>query len=938
MSVDFFVGGDTPVTFKRAPSSTASVTLDKEKYAPGETATLIVQSPFQNARALVIVEQPSGVYDYQWFDIANGFGRYALTLKKEQTPKLAVHFLIMRGRLKDSAPTGGSGIDQGKPVTIAATKWIEVTPVKNIVTVKLDAPAKARPGQEIEVALRLSDDAGKPLAGEATFWMVDQAVLSLAKEQPLDPIANFILARESTMAARDTRNMAFGVIPLEEIAGGDGGALDEWGAETNISVRKNFSPVPIYLPSVRIGADGVAKIKVKLPDTLTVFKLRAKAVSGADRFGYASGEMLIRQELVAQPALPRFLRPGDAFDLTLLARVVEGPGGAGTALISAPDLDLSGAAQQRIDLAQNKPARVALAARLAETKSALDSAKLAFRVERDADHAKDAVEIDLPVKPDRDPIRRYEIIEIGAGQSKTIDPIPENVRPGSFARKVTLAGDPALVKLVAGLSALVSYPYGCTEQRLSLARSGLELKAFTPILSAAGFEGRISSSVRATAQAIEQAVDGDGLVAFWPRQQGNVTLTAWAYEFLVEAARAGEAVDQKLIERLATSLKAALRSDYPRLVSGGEMRERVEALSALAEGGALDNSYLVEFARQAPFLPGGAVAQMTSAAASAGADKRLHLTLIDAMWSRVKFVNRGGALAYNGIAGEDGYPTILPSETRALAEMTRASALVAPADPRAGVLRNALLRLGDGDGWGETDANAAAIRALAESWKRPPTPIALSLTQGDGAPITLTLDANAPAVAFARGDNTALTIANGANASAIALVETSYEPQEPGARAAPRAEGLALTRALWRAPGGDAKLERLEPSENGAVQVKQGEVIEESAELVNPEDRAHVAITLPLAAGFEPLNPNLATAPREAQPSAAPTLPPSYMFFGDDRVFYAYDALPKGNYRFRFRVRAQTSGAFTEPAGLAETMYKKGVVGSSAGARVEIGK
>ena len=82
VSVDFFVGGDTPVTFQRPPSSTATVTLDKEKYAPGETATLLVQSPFQNARALVIVEQPSGVYDYQFIDIANGFGRYCADAQK----------------------------------------------------------------------------------------------------------------------------------------------------------------------------------------------------------------------------------------------------------------------------------------------------------------------------------------------------------------------------------------------------------------------------------------------------------------------------------------------------------------------------------------------------------------------------------------------------------------------------------------------------------------------------------------------------------------------------------------------------------------------------------------------------------------------------------------------------------------------------------------
>ena len=361
VSVDFFVGGDTPVTFARPPAESATITTDKDKYAPGEVATLIIQSPFQNARALAIVEQPSGVYDYEFVDIANGFGRYALPVRKEQTPKLAVHFLIMRGRLKDAPPQPTASFDQGKPVTIAATKWIEVTPVKNIVNVKIEHPAKARPGDAVEVALRLSDDAGKPLSGEATFWMVDQAVLSLAKERPLDPLPDFIVERETKMAARDTRNMAFGVIPLEEIAGGDGDELQEWGAENNISVRKNFTPVPIYLPSVKIGPDGVAKIKVQLPDTLTVFKLRAKAVSGPDRFGAAGGEMLIRQALVAQPALPRFIRPGDTFDIGLVARIVEGPGGAGKASIAAPALTLSGddEPQDRMDAEQTSARRSA---------------------------------------------------------------------------------------------------------------------------------------------------------------------------------------------------------------------------------------------------------------------------------------------------------------------------------------------------------------------------------------------------------------------------------------------------------------------------------------------------------------------------------------------------------------------------------------------------
>ncbi|WP_424361588.1 alpha-2-macroglobulin family protein [Methylocystis parvus] len=935
VSVDFFVGGDTPVTFARPPAASATVTTDKEKYAPGETGTLVIQSPFQTARALAIVEQPNGVYDYSFVDIANGFGRFALPVKKEQTPKLAVHFLIMRGRLKDSAPQPSANFDQGKPVTIAATKWVEVTPAKNIVNVKLDAPGKARPGQDVEVTLKLTDDTGKPIAGEATFWMVDQAVLSLATERPLDPLPSFIVPRPTNMAARDTRNMAFGVIPLEEISGGDGEAdLSEWGAENNISVRKNFTPVPIYLPSVKVGDDGVAKIKVALPDTLTVFKLRAKAVSGPDRFGAAGGEMLIRQELVAQPALPRFIRPGDAFDIGLVARIVEGPGGAGKAAIAAPALKLAGDAARKIDWAQNKPVRVDVRA---ETPSSLeDSVKLNFRIDRDADRAKDAVEIDLPVKPDREPTRKYEVIEIAPGDTRTLAATGDEARAKTFSRSIVVAADPALVKLVAGLNMLVDYPYGCTEQRLALARASLSLKGFAPILSAAGLQDRVSSSVKSAATQIEQSVDSDGLVAFWPRARGNVSLTAWAYAFLARADRAGEPVDKTLMERLANILKLSLRSDYSRLLGGEEMRERAAALAALAEGGKLDESYVAELSRRADFLPNESVAEMAAAASRMpNVDQRILASLMETMWGRVKFASRGGVQVYAGQAGENASDLILPSETRSLAEMLRAAALAAPSDPRAPVLRDALLRLGEGDGWGTTNANASAIEALAEGWRRPVAPIAVAFAQG-GAPANMTIDANNPVARHVTDKDAPLTISNTSNAPLVALVETSYMPVETGAKAKPESEGFVITRQSWRVKSGQAP-EKLDATD-GALRVNQGDVIEETAEVVNPEDRTYVAISLPLAAGYEPLNPNIATAPAEAQPSSAPTLAPTWVSYGDDRVLYAYDSLPKGNYRFAFRLKAQTAGAYTQPPALVETMYKKGVRGESAGARVEIAK
>ncbi|MDR9759820.1 MG2 domain-containing protein [Rhizobium redzepovicii] len=935
VSVDFFVGGTTPVTWAQPPARTAVVTTDKDSYIPGETANLLIQSPFQTARALAVVEEPEGTFRYDWADIADGYGHYAVPVRKEYTPEIPVHFLIMRGRLETSILSPNAPFDQGKPVTIAATKTVTVKPVKNIVAVALDYPKKARPGDEVEVTLHLADDTGQPIAGEATFWMIDQAVLSLATEQPLDPLPNFIVKRQSTMALRDTRNMAFGIIPLDEVPGGD--EREEWGTDNNISVRKNFTPVPIYLPDVKVGADGIAKIKVKLPDSLTVFKLRAKAVSGPDRFGYGTGEMLIRQEIVAQPALPRFLRYGDQFEAGIIARVVEGGGGAGVASIGSDGLTLGGSKDLSFAWEENKPAHIGILAEVPEPKPGKDDVRLRFGVERLADHASDAVEITLPLKPDRIPTKHYQIVEIPAGGSKTLPATEGDVRPGSFQRAMTLTSDPTLVKLVAGLNTLVESPYGSTEQRISLASSGVAFKSFAPILAAAKLEKRIDGDVHNTVLAIGQAVDADGLVGFWPHSKGNVSLTAWAYSFLVAADKAGEPTDKALTDRLASVLKLSLRSDYPHLLSGDEVRERVEALTALAEGGGLDPAYMAELARSAALMPNVSVARMTAAAAGApDADQRLVGGLADTMWSRVRILSRNGQLVYDGQAEDGGSPIILPSEARSLAEMVRAAALTSETDPRYPALTNALLQLGDSDGWGSTNATSAAIRALAAAWQRPTTPLPLTLTQS-GNVQNLALDANDP-VRQVTLDPSAVTIQNTGTAPALALVETSYLSAEAGYSAQAESRGFALTRTLYRVPAGNAPLEKLIPDAKGAIQLKVGDVLEERVELVASEDRTHVALTLPLAAGLDPLNPNIATAPAEATPAIAPSLPTDWVSYGDDQVFCASERLPKGNYTFAYRTRALIPGSYTQPQAFAETMYQKGVQGTSAAVQIVVAK
>jgi uncharacterized protein YfaS (alpha-2-macroglobulin family) len=930
--LDSFLAGDTPVTWSQPPAQTVTLSPDKNAYLPGETATVLIESPFQTARALAVVEQPEGPFTYQWIDVAHGFGRIAVPIRKQQMPKLAVHVLLMRGRLSGPPPSTAAPFDLGKPTTVAATVWLTVTPVENQLRVNFDAPASARPAQEIDLVVHLSDPAGHPLAGEATVWMVDQAVLSLAKEQPLDPLPSFIVQRPSRMVARDTRNQAFGIIPLSEAPGG--GAGGEQGAE-NISVRKNFTPVPLYVPRVKFGSDGVAVIHVKLPDTLTVYMLRAKAISGPDRFGFGTGSMKIRLPLVAQPVLPRFVRPGDRFTAAVIGRLVEGAGGPGTATAALQGVTLQGAASETFTWNAGHPARIEFP--VAVPMDAAGSVRLRFTLKRDADGAGDAVQLDLPVQPDRPMLHERLTGTLPAGISQTIAPLAEEARPGTYRRSVILAADPLLVRIVGGLQFLLQYPFGCTEQRLALTGSELEMKPYAAILNAAGVQDRLARDFASTQAEIAANTDANGLVAYWPQTKGSVLLTAWSYDFMVRADRAGLPVDKAMRTRMQKVLEQALRSDYPHLFSDAAVLERANALWALAEGGDLQPAYAAELARRAVELSTGGLAQVISAITHLPTDSALLPALGDELWRRVQTRLQDGDTVYAGLTDEDQEPLILPSEARSLSNVTEAVATVTPQEPRLPMLRQGLLRIADGDGWGNTNATAAALRALAASWQLAGHDITVQFQTPSAPPQHGAISAATPLLEASTRQTGPIGITAATGAASLALlIDTDYVPAPPGSAATAVPHGFVLGRSLFRVPA-EGPMQRLSPASDGSLHVQEGDVIEEVDELVNPEARTNVAMRLPLPAGMEPLNPNLATAPANAAPSAAPTLAPDYAAYGDDQVLVVYQTLPQGTYIFRTRMRATVDGSFTESPSQVETMYRRGVTGSSDGARVVIG-
>ena len=111
----------------------------------------------------------------------------------------------------------------------------------------------------------------------------------------------------------------------------------------------------------------------------------------------------------------------------------------------------------------------------------------------------------------------------------------------------------------------------------------------------------------------------------------------------------------------------------------------------------------------------------------------------------------------------------------------------------------------------------------------------------------MTLNGAAPVKIKSFANPEAVAVNNGGAARSWRSIDVRFQPQEPGDKAQALAQGFVVARSFYRVPPGGGALERIDPEADGALHVKAGEVIEERLEVVNAEDRTHVAITAPLA-------------------------------------------------------------------------------------------
>jgi len=947
-----WIGGEGYASWLQDDDAKVEVVADRATYDVGDTATLLVQSPYPEAEAWITVER-EGVLSHQRLRLRGTATPIKVKIDESMIPNVYVGVVLARGRV--AAPAKSErGADPGRPSFRAGYRALRVVPDEKRLSVSLKPDAAEKPpGATVSVDVLVADRRGKGVQTEVTVWAVDEGVLRLTGYTPPDPLDSLFMRRG--LSVKQGTNVSYLVPQLAygekgKDAGGDGGG--GLGAE---ELRSKFVTTPIFIGDAVTGRDGRVRVEGKLPDNLTTFRLMAVAVNDSDRGGRGESKIVVNKPLMARPALPRAARVGDKFAAGIVAHLRGQAAGEVDidAKVVAGGIELLERGPRRVRLEGDRAREVRFAFRAV----APGSARVRFSVKALEGGASDEVEIVVPVTRPNSPevVATYGVTQATATEALR-PPAAGTYIEGEGGLSVSLASS-ALAGLADNAKDLIDYPYGCLEQQSSRLMPLVALRALLDTHGKGWLGERDPREVVTTSvQAITSMQTGDGGFGYWPGAGcAHYFGTAYATLALGEAQRAGYQIDTGLLDRARNYLVARYASagscEWSTARTG---EERALALAVLARQESPEREWTRQLFQERAGLALFARALLAQALALAGteADMTAARVVLDEVLQSVKL---DAGTAYFAEAESDAYAAMFSTNVRTTAMVLQALLRVRPDHPLADKVARYLTSARQGGRYANTQEAAFALLALHDY---------AQIREGDAPAFDATVSLGARTLAQTRFEGKSLDarphqfglelLAGAAPIAPLTLTAQGKGSLYYGARltymptalpTTPVDAGLMVQRWYTLEPDGA----RPAPDAAQVRSVREGALVRVHVRLATPRQRHYVALEDPLPSGLEPVDTTLETSAQRTSLQAATDFvesneaPPTsawtrawYSVFDrvelrDDRVVLFSNHLPPGVHDFSYLARATTAGTFVLKPARAEAMYAPEQWGRSDG-------
>ena len=570
----FYALGQGYTAWARYDHNRIDLVPEKKTYRPGDTARIMVQSPWEQATALVTLER-EGIRWHRQFALTSTQQSIAVPIGEGDIPNVFVSVLLVKGRSAAAAPptneaeaqpTGGpyaiaDPSDPGKPAFRLGYVELEVEDRTKRLSVQVTANKEEyRPANAAQVRVTVADHEKRGAQSEVTLWAVDYGVLSLTGYRTPDVLRSVYVPKALQVMTEDSRQRIISRRVLTakgETEGGGGGA--DAGAGT---VRKDFRVLAFWLGSVATDKNGHATVDVKLPESLTTYRIMAVAGDRASRFGSGESEVRVNKPLTLKPAYPRFLAVGDTarFGAVVTSQLAK----AETATVTIASLDptvlaITGPADQTFPLGAGAANEIRFAA--AGLSIGRARVRMTVRAGSETDAFEDVIPVEVLASPET--VAAYGVAT-DAASSEAIT-LPAGVVPGFGGLHVELAST-ALAGLGEGARYLVEYPFGCAEQRGSRT---LAMALATDLGEAFSLPGIDRATLRPVAQQslrdLEKYQCGNGGFAYWPGHCDWTSpyLTSYLLQVFQTAASLKYEIRPDVLRRAYHYLEAVLAEAPP---------------------------------------------------------------------------------------------------------------------------------------------------------------------------------------------------------------------------------------------------------------------------------------------------------------------------------------------------------------------------------------
>ncbi len=859
---------------------TLELVADHASYRPGETVKLHIAPPFDGDVLLAIANERL-IETYNVYVPATG-----ATVEIPFRESWGVGAYVLATAFREDSGARGPG----RAIGLA---WLGLDARPRTLNLSIDSPGDVRPSGPVEINVAVDGlEAGKPAF--VTLAAVDEGVLQLTGFDTPDPANHFYGKRRLGVAMRDI----YGRLIDGKIA--KRGAVRSGGGDPRLANRgappADVRIVSLFSGLVRLDDKGGARIRLDLPDFNGRLRLMAVAFD-ADRVGAAEGVLMVRDPLVAQVSLPRFLAPGDDSRMTLRLDNLRLPAGeVSVALRAEGAVALAGETKMQKALDKGASASAVFALKGLAPGTGTIVMEVAgpegFKLER---------RLTVGVRPAQFPITRRLAKRLRPGERATYAPsVLEGLVPGTGELLLSFSPRPDLD--AAGLlRALDRYPYGCLEQTTSRALPLLYVADVAAVWGGmgmtAGQKGRIDEAVSRLFE-MQRADGGFGVWA--PSDGADLWLSAYALDFATRAKARGHRVPAHAyaagLKWMGEKVRQGERQKAPDLAG---LAYAHYVLAAAGIGNPAEARYFAD--RVGDRLPTAmAAAQVAAALALRGEAERARLLFAKAAH---KVNARPAARDYGSALRDLAGLVVLAAETEPL---LKGNSRDLGGRSLAQLVEDLAAR----------QTKAEALSSQEQAWL---LMAAAATSQGNGK-MTLTVDgwkgeAQAEPLYLKPTDAQMALGLTYENAGRGTVWHTATVTGVPVAETPAVAEGFTLTRGFYTLDGRPADLRAVRQNDT-LIAVIEGEA---------PAEIDHQALIVDLLpAGFEIENARLADARSTAEMAWLPKLSPAqHLEYRDDRFVAALDIGAKSRaFAVAYLVRAVTPGSYRLPAAHVEDMYK----------------